>query len=288
MQQLKITPSVTVRTPAVTQYLADICHFARVTPDEEIELAVRIKAGDEEAFKRLVEANLRFVVSVAKQYQGRGLELSDLISDGNVGLMKAAERFDPTKGFKFISYAVWWIRQSILQGISETARMVRLPLNQVNTINKMMKIRSEFVQDNEREPTAEEMAELADITPEKLDLAMRSSGTHVSLDMPLGEDSDSALQDVIPDRSVEDADANLMMESCKADIEAAMQVLPERERSVVKMFFGLGRPECTLDEIASEIGLTRERVRQLKEKALRQLSRKAVKDRLKQYLSQVA
>lgn len=288
MQQLKITPSVTIRTQTVTQYLADICHYERITPEEETELATRIRAGDEEAFKRMVEANLRFVVSVAKQYQGRGLELSDLISDGNLGLMKAAAKFDPTRGFKFISYAVWWIRQSILQGISESARMVRLPLNQVSLINKMLKCQNDFILDNEREPTEEELAELADVTPEKLGLAIRVSGTHISLEKPLSEDGESSLQDVIADESVADTDAGLMMESCRADIETVMQVLPERERNVVKMFFGLGQPECTLDEIASEIGLTRERVRQLKEKAIHRLSRPAVKDILKKYLSKVA
>ena len=288
MQQLKITPSVTVRTPTVTQYLADISHYARVTPEEEAELAARIQAGDEDALKRLVEANLRFVVSVAKQYQGRGLELSDLISDGNLGLMKAAERFDPTKGFKFISYAVWWIRQSILQGISESARMVRLPLNQINAINKLLKCKSEFIQDNEREPTEAELAELADISAEKMDLAMRSSGTHVSLDMPIGDDGESVLMDVVHDESTPDTDSNLLLESCRADIESVMQILPERERMVVGMFFGLGRPERSLDEIAEEMDLSRERVRQLKEKAIRKLSRPMVKDKLKQYLSKVA
>ena len=288
MQQLKITPSVTVRAMTVTKYLADISHYPRITPDEEIELAMKIRSGDEGALKLLVEANLRFVVSVAKQYQGRGVELSDLISDGNLGLMKAAERFDPTKGFKFISYAVWWIRQSILQGISESARMVRLPLNQINAINRLLKCRSQFVQDNEREPTEAELAELADLSPDKLDLAVRSSATHVSLDMPIGDDSESVLMDVVPDESTPDTDSGLMMDSCRADIESVMQILPERERMVVRMSFGLGLPERSLDEIAEEMDLSRERVRQLREKAIRKLSRPAVKEKLKQYLSKVA
>lgn len=283
MQQLKITQSVTVRNLTVNQYLADINKYPMVTPDEETELAIKIKQGDTRAFQRLVEANLRFVVSVAKQYQGHGLELSDLINDGNIGLMKAAWKFDPTKGFKFISYAVWWIRQSILQGLSDQGRMVRLPLNQVGNLNKINKAKSSFLQENEREPTAEELAELVDLKPEKIGEALRSSGSHLSYDMPFGEDGDGTLLEVLPDNATPETDSSLAQESLQSDLEDVMKILAPREREILKLSFGIGCQEKTLEEIGETFHLTRERVRQLREKAIRKMSRQSVRSRLVQY-----
>lgn len=283
MQQLKITQSVTVRNLTVNQYLADINKYPMVTPDEETELAIKIQQGDTRAFQRLVEANLRFVVSVAKQYQGHGLELSDLINDGNIGLMKAAWKFDPTKGFKFISYAVWWIRQSILQGLSDQGRMVRLPLNQVGNLNKINKAKSSFLQENEREPTAEELAELVDLKPEKIGEALRSSGSHLSYDMPFGEDGDGTLLEVLPDNATPETDSSLAQESLQSDLEDVMKILAPREREILKLSFGIGCQEKTLEEIGETFHLTRERVRQLREKAIRKMSRQSVRSRLVQY-----
>ena len=283
MQQLKITQSVTVRNLTVNQYLADINKYPMVTPDEETELAIKIQQGDNRAFQRLVEANLRFVVSVAKQYQGHGLELSDLINDGNIGLMKAAWKFDPTKGFKFISYAVWWIRQSILQGLSDQGRMVRLPLNQVGNLNKITKAKSSFLQENEREPTAEELAELVDLKLEKIGETLRNSGGHISYDMPFGEDGDGTLLDILPDNSLPETDSPMAMESLQTDLEEVMKVLAPREREILKLSFGIGCQEKTLEEIGETFHLTRERVRQLREKAIRKMSRPSVRSRLIQY-----
>ena len=283
MQQLKITQSVTVRNQTVNQYLADINKYPMVTPEEESELAERIQQGDTRAFQRLVEANLRFVVSVAKQYQGHGLDLCDLINEGNLGLMKAVRKFDPTRGFKFISYAVWWIRQSILQSLSDQARMVRLPLNQVGALNKIAKARSAFLQKNEREPSDEELAALVDLTPERIGDAIRSSSGHLSIDMPFGEDGDGVLMDILPDKSIPATDAPLTRESLRIDLEDVMKILAPREREILKLTYGIGCQEKTLEEIGSELNLTRERVRQLKEKALRKMSLPAVKNRLMQY-----
>ena len=283
MQQLKITQSVTVRNLTVNQYLADINKYPMVTPDEETELAIRIQQGDSQAFQKLVEANLRFVVSVAKQYQGHGLDLSDLINDGNIGLMKAAWKFDSTKGFKFISYAVWWIRQSILQGLSDQGRMVRLPLNQVGNLNKINKAKSSFLQENEREPTAEELAELVDLKPEKIGEALRSSGSHLSYDMPFGEDGDGTLLEVLPDNATPETDSSLAQESLQSDLEDVMKILAPREREILKLSFGIGCQEKTLEEIGETFHLTRERVRQLREKAIRKMSRQSVRSRLIQY-----
>ncbi|MBP5333735.1 MAG: RNA polymerase sigma factor RpoD/SigA [Bacteroidales bacterium] len=283
MQQLKITPSVTVRSQTVNQYLADINRYPMASPEEETELAYRASKGDTEALQRLVEANLRFVVSVAKQYQGHGLDLPDLINEGNLGLMKAASKFDPTRGFKFISYAVWWIRQSILQGLSDQARMVRLPLNQVSNLNRITKARGAFLQDNGREPTDEELAPLVDLTPAKLAEAIRSSGPHLSFDTPFGEEGDGTLLDVIPDSSIPETDAPLRDESLRTDLEEAMKVLAPREREILKLAFGIGCREQTLEEIGETYHLTRERVRQLKEKAIRKMSRPKVRERLVQY-----
>lgn len=283
MQHIKISPSVTARTQTVDGYLRDISKLEMVSPEEETELAVRIHAGDEHAFRRLVEANLRFVVSVAKQYQNRGLELTDLINEGNLGLMKAARKFDPTRGFKFISYAVWWIRQQILQALSDKSRIVRLPLNQVGIVNKINRVRIEFLQDNEREPTDAELSALLDIDPDKLTDALNDP-RGLSLDMPFGEDDSNSLIDILPDEGAPKTDEGLEKESLRSDLEAAMAVLDEREREILKLSFGLGRTAMTLEEIGDSMELTRERVRQIRMKAIRKLSSPRVKRRLVQYL----
>lgn len=284
MQQLKITPSVTARTRTVEDYLRDLGKLEMISPEEETELASRIKAGDEEAFRRLVEANLRFVVSVAKQYQNRGLDLTDLINEGNLGLMKAARKFDPTRGFKFISYAVWWIRQQILQALSDQGRLIRLPLNQVGVLNKIGRARMEFLQENEREPSDEELSELLDINPEKLGESMMSEAKSLSLDFPLGEDQSESLIDILPNNDSPSADKELEKESLRNDILSVMGVLNERERRVLSLCFGLGCQAMTLEEIGENLDLTRERVRQLKMKAIRKLSSPKVRSRLAQYL----
>jgi len=284
MQQLKITQSVTARTMTVESYLRDISNLPMVSPEEETELAHRIQKGDEEAFRRLVEANLRFVVSVSKAYQNSGLDLSDLINEGNLGLMKAARRFDPTRGFKFISYAVWWIRQQIMQAISDQGRMVRLPLNQVSIINRINRERNRFVQDNEREPTNEELSEFLDITPEKIGEALGNSCRHMSFDTPFGEEGDGTLLDVVPDTGTEMADRGLEAESLHKDLTSVMQILTPREREILSLAFGIGCHEMTLEEIGARFDLTRERVRQVKEKAIRKMARPGVKDKLRQYV----
>lgn len=284
MQQLKIMQSVTARTMTVDSYLRDIGALSMITPEEETELAYRIQKGDEEAYRRLVEANLRFVVSVAKQYQNSGLDLSDLINEGNLGLMKAARRFDPTRGFKFISYAVWWIRQQIMQAISEQGRMVRLPLNQVGILNRISKAKSLFLQENEREPSDSELAEFLELTPDKIGEAVSHSAKHMSFDVPFGDDGDGTLLDVVPDESSEQADSGLQQESLRTDMQAVMMVLSPREREIVSLAFGIGCQEMTLEEIGERFDLTRERVRQVKEKAIRKMARPGVKDRLRQYV----
>ena len=284
MRQLKITPSVTARTQTVEEYLRDLGKLEMVTPEEETELAVRIQAGDDAAFKRLVEANLRFVVSVAKQYQNRGLDLPDLINEGNIGLMKAALKFDPTRGFKFVSYAVWWIRQQILQSLSDKGRLVRLPLNQVGILNKIGRARTEFLQENEREPTDEELSALLDISLEKLGESVMSDIRGLSLDFPFGEDQTESLIDILPNNDSPSADEELENESLRKDIDTVMGVLNERERRVLVLCFGLGCPPMTLEEIGENLDLTRERVRQLKMKAIHKLSSPKVRSRLAQYL----
>ena len=284
MRQLKIKPSVTARTQTVEEYLRDLGMLEMVTPEEEAELAVRIQAGDDAAFKRLVEANLRFVVSVAKQYQNRGLDLPDLINEGKIGLMKAALKFDPTRGFKFVSYAVWWIRQQILQSLSDKGRLVRLPLNQVGILNKIGRARTEFLQENEREPTDEELSALLDISPEKLGESVMSDIRGLSLDFPLGEDQTESLIDILPNNDSPSADKELENESLRKDIDTVMGVLNERERRVLVLCFGLGCPPMTLEEIGENLDLTRERVRQLKMKAIHKLSSPKVRSRLAQYL----
>ena len=284
MRQLKILPSVTARTQTVDEYLRDLGRLEMITPEEETELAVRIQAGDDAAFRRMVEANLRFVVSVAKQYQNRGLDLLDLVNEGNIGLMKAALKFDPTRGFKFVSYAVWWIRQQILQALSEQGRLIRLPLNQVGVLNRIARVRGEFLQENEREPTDEELAALVDITPARLSDAMLNDSRSLSLDYPMGEDQTESLIDILPDTSAPSADKELEDESLRKDIEMVMAVLNEREREVLKLSFGIGCQAQSLDEIGENMDLTRERVRQLKMKAIHKLSSPKVKSRLAQYL----
>ena len=281
MQQLKITPSVTARTKTVEEYLREIARIEMVSQEEECELSERIKSGDDDAFRRLVEANLRFVVSVAKQYQNRGLELMDLVNEGNIGLMKAAIKFDPSRGFKFISYAVWWIRQQILQALSEQGRTIRIPLNQVNILNKIEHARREFRQENEREPSDAELSALLDITPEKL---AESDISTLSLDFPIGEADGQTLVDILPDNGLPSADNNLEVESLRNELQIAMAVLNGRERRVLELSFGLGCPAMTLEEIGENLDLTRERVRQLKVKAINKLSSPNVRSRLAQYL----
>lgn len=284
MKQLKIMQSVTARTMTVDSYLRDIGNLPMVSPDEETELAARIQKGDEDAYQKLVEANLRFVVSVAKQYQSSGLDLSDLINEGNLGLMKAARRFDPTRGFKFISYAVWWIRQQIMQAISEQGRMVRLPLNQIGILNRINKVKAQFEQENEREPSDKELAEFLDLTPDKIGEALSHSSRHMSFDTPFGEDGDGTLLDVVPDDSAEQADTSLQKESLSTDIQHVMMILTPREKEIVSLAFGIGCPEMTLEEIGERLDLTRERVRQVKEKAIRKMARPGVRDLLRQYV----
>ena len=249
-----------------------------------MELAQQIRKGDKKALERLTRANLRFVVSVAKQYQNQGLSLPDLINEGNLGLLKAAERFDETRGFKFISYAVWWIRQSILQAISEQSRIVRLPLNQVGSVNKINREINRFEQANERRPSIEEIAEKIDLPEDKIDEAMNINGHHISVDAPFVEGEDNSLLDVMPNSDSPMADMTLVAESLKAEIRNALNLLNERERNVIEASYGIGCPELTLEEIGEKFGLTRERVRQIKEKAIRKLRSSTKNKILKSYL----
>ena len=285
MRQLKITKSITNRESAsLDKYLQDIGREDLITVEEEVELAQRIRNGDRLALEKLTRANLRFVVSVAKQYQNQGLSLPDLINEGNLGLIKAAEKFDETRGFKFISYAVWWIRQSILQALAEQSRIVRLPLNQVGSLNKINKAFSKFEQENERKPSAEELAEELDIPVDKIADTMKVSGRHVSVDAPFVEGEDNSLLDVMINDDSPNADRVLINESLSKEIERALSTLSEREHDIVKKFFGIGVPEMTLEEIGVEFGLTRERVRQIKEKAIRRLRQSSKSKLLKTYL----
>ena len=272
MRQLKITKSITNRESAsLDKYLQEIGREELVSPEEEVELSQRIRKGDQQALEKLTRANLRFVVSVAKQYQNQGLSLPDLINEGNLGLIKAAEKFDETRGFKFISYAVWWIRQSILQALAEQSRIVRLPLNQVGSLNKINKALSQFEQKNERAPSNEELSEMIDIPQDKISDTLRVSGRHVSVDAPFVEGEDNSLLDVIPNDDSPSADRGLERESLGTEIERALQILTVREREIIKSFFGIGCQEMTLEEIGERLDLTRERVRQIKEKAIRRL-----------------
>jgi RNA polymerase primary sigma factor len=286
MRQLKITKQVTNReTASLDKYLQEIGRVDLITAEEEVELAQRIKAGDEMALEKLTKANLRFVVSVAKQYQNQGLSLPDLINEGNLGLIKAARRFDETRGFKFISYAVWWIRQSILQALAEQSRIVRLPLNKIGSINKINKAYAELEQEFERPPTAEEVAKLLDLTEEEVKQAMKNSGRHVSMDAPLIEGEDSNMYNVIGSEDSPNPDEGLMIDSLRQEISRALATLTPREGEVVRAYFGLnGEHAMTLEEIGEAFDLTRERVRQIKEKAIRRLKHTSRSKILKTYL----
>ena len=288
MRQLKITKSITNReTSSLDKYLQDIGKEAMVTAEEEVELARRIRSGDQKAQDRLVNANLRFVVSVAKQYQNQGLSLPDLINEGNCGLIKAASRFDETRGFKFISYAVWWIRQSILQALAEQSRIIRLPLNQVGSLNKIKKASSKLEQQFERLPSADEIAENLDVPEHKVSAALRISTRYISVDAPSISDDESMFLDTyIPD-GVEDTDEPLMRESLGHEIQRSLSSLNEKEREVINMYYGIGMSHgLTLEEIGAKFDLTRERVRQIKEKAIRRLKQTARNRLLKAYLGQ--
>ncbi len=285
MRQLKITKSITNRESAsLDKYLQEIGKEDLITVEEEVELAQRIRKGDQKALEKLTRANLRFVVSVAKQYQNQGLSLPDLINEGNLGLIKAAEKFDETRGFKFISYAVWWIRQSILQALAEQSRIVRLPLNQVGSLNKINKAFSRFEQENERRPSPEELADSLDLPAEKVADTLRVSGRHISVDAPFVEGEDNSLLDVLVNGDSPIADRTLINESLSTEVERALSTLTERERDIIKLFFGINTQEMTLEEIGEKFGLTRERVRQIKEKAIRRLRHSSRSKLLKTYL----
>src|SRR5574344_2406429 len=273
MRQLKITRSITNRNiGSLDKFLQEISKETLITPEEEVALAQKIKNGDQAALDKLVTSNLRFVVSVAKQYQNQGLSLPDLINEGNVGLIKAAKRFDETRGFKFISYAVWWIRQSILQAIAENSRIVRLPSNQLGSLNKLKKEISKLEQELERPPSEEELAERLGIPVDKIKTIMGISGRHISIDAPLVADEDVNFVDVLPNEDTPPTDAELIKESLSLEIERSLSTLTEYEREVIKMYFGIGMAHAlSLDEIAMKFGLTRERVRQIKEKGIKRL-----------------
>ena len=286
MRQLKITKSITNRESAsLDKYLQEIGKEDLITVEEEVELAQRIRKGDQRALEKLTRANLRFVVSVAKQYQNQGLSLPDLINEGNLGLIKAAEKFDETRGFKFISYAVWWIRQSILQALAEQSRIVRLPLNQVGSLNKINKAFSRFEQEHERRPSPEELAETLDLPAEKVADTLRVSGRHISVDAPFVEGEDNSLLDVLVNDDSPVADKTLINESLSTEVERALATLTERERDIIRLFFGINCQEMTLEEIGEKFGLTRERVRQIKEKAIRRLRHSSRSKLLKTYLA---
>ena len=287
MRQLKISKSFTNRESAsLDKYLQEIGHEELLSVDEEVELAQKIKKGDRRALERLTRANLRFVVSVAKQYQNQGLSLPDLINEGNVGLIKAAEKFDETRGFKFISYAVWWIRQSILQAIAEQSRIVRLPLNQVGSVNKINRELNKFEQEHERRPSVDEIADRIDLPEDKIEEAMKVNNRHVSMDAPFVDGEDNSLLDVLADNDMPMADKALVQESLRKEIDRAIELLNDREQKVVRAFFGIGSPEMTLEEIGEKYNLTRERVRQIKEKAIRRLRHNTKNKLLKTYLGQ--
>lgn len=287
MRQLKISKSITNRESAsLDKYLQEIGHEELLSTDQEVELAQRIRKGDKRALERLTKANLRFVVSVAKQYQNQGLSLPDLINEGNVGLIKAAEKFDETRGFKFISYAVWWIRQSILQAIAEQSRLVRLPLNQVGSVNKITRELNKFEQEHERKPSVDEIAERVDLPEDKIADAMKANSRHVSMDAPIADGEDSSMIDFLSGDS-SNTDRELAIESLKAEVSRILKLLNDKEQKVLRAFFGIdGSPEMTLDEIGEKYNLTRERVRQIKEKALRRLRHNTKNKLLKSYLGQ--
>jgi RNA polymerase primary sigma factor len=286
MRQLKITKSITNReSRSLDKYLQEIGKEELINAEEEVELARRIKQGDQQALEKLTRANLRFVVSVAKQYQNQGLSLPDLINEGNLGLIKAAQRFDETRGFKFISYAVWWIRQSILQAIAEHSRIVRLPLNQVGSLNKLNKAFSKLEQEFEREPTEEELASVLDLPEDKVKDSIQISGRHISMDAPLVAGEESTLYDVMVNKDSPKADRELLHESLQMEIERTLDTLSEREKEIIKLYFGIGMNHgLTIDEIGEKFDLTRERVRQIKEKALKRLRQSTRSKLLRAYL----
>jgi len=288
MRQLKITKSITNRnTASLDKYLQDIGKEGLITAEEEVELARRIKSGDKIALEKLTKANLRFVVSVSKQYQNQGLSLPDLINEGNMGLIKAAQRFDETRGFKFISYAVWWIRQSILQALAEQSRIVRLPLNQVGSLNKLKKISSQLEQKLERSPSETEIADELDVSDSKVKATMRIATRYVSMDAPLLSDEDSKFLDFFIPKDVEETDENLLKESLGNEIQRSLSVLGNKERDIINLYYGIGRNySLTLEEIGAKFDLTRERVRQIKEKAIRRLRHTSRSRLLKAYLGQ--
>lgn len=286
MRQLKISKQITNReSQSLDKYLQEIGKVDLLTPDEEVELAKRIKEGDQIALEKLTKANLRFVVSVAKQYQNQGLSLGDLINEGNLGLIKAAQRFDETRGFKFISYAVWWIRQSILQALAEQSRIVRLPLNRVGSLNKISKTFSELEQKFEREPSPEELAEVLEVSTAEVVDTMKISGRHVSMDAPFVQGEENSLLDVLENDSEETPDSGLMNDSLRREVQRALSTLTQREADVITLYFGLnGEHAMTLEEIGEKFNLTRERVRQIKEKAIRRLRHTSRSKALKPYL----
>ena len=285
MRQLKISKSITNReSAALEKYLQEIGREELISVDEEVALAQRIKKGDREALEKLTKANLRFVVSVAKQYQNQGLSLQDLINEGNLGLIKAAEKFDETRGFKFISYAVWWIRQSILQAIAEHSRIVRLPLNQVGSVNKINRMRNKFEQENERRPSIDEIAEDMDLPEDKIEDAIKVNARHVSVDAPFVDGEDNSLLDVLTNEDAVMADKLLLVESLRDEIKRALQILNDRERKIIEALFGIDQPEMTLEEVGEKYNLTRERVRQIKEKAIRRLRNNTKSKLLRSYL----
>ncbi|HEY8366886.1 MAG TPA: sigma-70 family RNA polymerase sigma factor [Bacteroidia bacterium] len=286
MRQLKISKQVTNRdTASFDKYLQEIGRVDLITADQEVELASRIKKGDNAALERLVKANLRFVVSVAKQYQNQGLSLPDLVNEGNLGLIKAAQRFDETRGFKFISYAVWWIRQSILQALAEQARIVRLPLNKIGSLNKINRTFSNLEQEFEREPSTEEIAEALELSPDEVKESLMNAGKHVSMDAPLVDGEEANMYDVLRGDDSPNPEDGLLHDSLKKEIERALSTLTPRESDVIRLFFGLeGKPAMTLEEIGERFDLTRERVRQIKEKAIRRLKQQSRSKQLKTYL----
>ena len=285
MRQLKITKAITNRENAsLDKYLQEIGHEELISAEEEVELARRIKTGDRKALEKLTKANLRFVVSAAKQYQNQGLSLPDLINEGNIGLLKAAEKFDETRGFKFISYAVWWIRQSILQAIAEQGRVVRLPLNQVGSVNRINKVLSKFEQENERRPSVDEIADKTDLPHEKIEDVLKVNTRQVSVDAPMADGDGTSMIDFMQSDSDSSTDEELLKESLRAEIASALSVLNDRERNVIEAFYGINQPECTMEEIGKKYGLTRERVRQIREKAIRRLKQNTQNKMLKAYL----
>ena len=285
MRQLKITKAITNRENAsLDKYLQEIGHEELISAEEEVELARRIKTGDRKALEKLTKANLRFVVSVATQYQNQGLSLPDLINEGNIGLLKAAEKFDETRGFKFISYAVWWIRQSILQAIAEQGRVVRLPLNQVGSVNRINKVLSKFEQENERRPSVDEIADKTDLPHEKIEDVLKVNTRQVSVDAPMADGDGTSMIDFMQSDSDSSTDEELLKESLRAEIASALSVLNDRERNVIEAFYGINQPECTMEEIGKKYGLTRERVRQIREKAIRRLKQNTQNKMLKAYL----